>query len=166
MKSKLSFIDIVIVVILVALIILSSTRIVTISKVSGESMQPTLYDKDIGIVIKSFDGYKNGDIVVFKSKSDILLIKRVIAVGGQSVSIQGGKVFVDNKEIKEEYLGVQSTNEMDLTETVIVPKGCYMVMGDNRENSLDSRYDEIGFIKEHDILGKYRVTLKGGKKNG
>lgn len=155
-----------IIIILVILIVLSSTRIVTISKVNGESMQPTLFNNDIGVVIKSFDGYTNGDIIVFKSKNDVLLIKRVIAVGGQSVSIKDGKVFVNNKEIKEEYLGEQYTNEMDITETVIVPKGCYMVMGDNRKHSLDSRYDEVGFVKEHDILGKYRVTLKGGKKNG
>ena len=154
-KRRLWVGDVIFYLIILIMLILSLTRTVVISHVIGESMEPTLHNSDTCIVVKDFDGYEPGDIVVFNSIENKALIKRVIAVGGQTVRIADGIVYVNNVAIEEDYLKEgEFTVEFDIKETVVVPKGCYFVLGDNRNNSLDSRNKSIGFIKETDIIGE------------
>ena len=89
---------------------------------------------------------------------NVCIIKRVIAVGGQTVDLRDGKVFIDGKEIDEPYIAPNSvTNDLgafDGQYPITIPKGYYFVMGDNRNASTDSRHRSVGLVKKNQIYGK------------
>jgi len=122
--------------------------------VSGSSMLPTL-NNDETILIKrnvSVDEIKRGDIIVFHSPLNRgkLLIKRVVAVGGDKVAIINGNVYVNGKLLQEPYLNrVKSHETIPLLR---VPKNSFYVLGDNRVISSDSR--EFGCVGFKEIYGK------------
>jgi len=122
--------------------------------VSGNSMLPTLSNNEtvfIERVLRRQD-IKKGDIIVFHSPFEYnrLLIKRIIAVEGDTVAIVNGSVFVNGKKIFEPYINsVKSHETIPLT---VVPEDCFFVLGDNRVVSSDSR--EFGFVRFNDIYGK------------
>lgn len=100
---------------------------------------------------------KAGDIIVFSTPAVTKpLIKRVIAVGGQTVNIdyQQHTVAVDGKILKESYISCPTTLQGDVRFPITVPAGHVFVMGDNRNNSYDSRFRAIGMIDQKVILGK------------
>lgn len=142
---------------LIALFLVLCVRLggVGLLRVHGESMQPTLQNNDMLIAINSkLVRLKQGDIVVARirrfdngKKEDI--IKRVIATGGQTIEIRNGQVFVDDKIIEEDYIKEPMFNG-EIIEKMTVPDGEVFVMGDNRNNSLDSRIQ--GTIKLKQIL--------------
>jgi signal peptidase I len=146
-----------------------------VCRVSGESMLPTLQDQQMLLV--NGIGYepKNGDIVVFHQINDLdprynePIIKRVIATPGQLVRIDFNncEVYVDNQLLEEDYI-LLSQNQylvraqhhmMNGIFEAVVPNGCVFVMGDNRNDSMDSRSSLIGFVDERRILGKVLVRL-------
>ena len=139
-------------------IIVCYTFIGRVAWVSGHSMETTLYDGDM-LVIWSL-GYNpaQGDIVACNSQGlGKVIIKRVVAVGGQEVTIDftAGKVYVDGKEFLVDGIeNVTTYNEGREIENLRVPEGKYFVMGDNRQHSTDSRSEQVGFIDRDDILGK------------
>ena len=141
-----------------ALIIVCYTFIGRIAWVSGHSMETTLYDGDM-IILWSL-GYKpsQGDIVACNSQGlGKVIIKRVVAVGGQEVTIDfnAGKVYVDGKEFLVDGIeNVTTFSEGRSINNLRVPEGMYFVMGDNRQHSTDSRDANVGFIDRDDILGK------------
>ena len=100
------------------------------------------------MLFRSIDRF---DIVVVDEGSEYI-IKRVIGLPGEEVSCEDGKLFVNGKEIKDSY-GIGLTDDFVFE----VPKGEYFVLGDNRENSMDSRY--FGSFKKEDILGKTKLVL-------
>ena len=120
------------------------------------SMIPTLMPNDRVLALKivyRFTDPQPGDIVVFlppngESKD---YIKRVVAVGGQSIKIVDGKVFVNGKPLSEPYLSPEYCDSGTMKE-IKIPEGYYFVMGDNRPNSLDSRV--FGPIPRSAIIGK------------
>ena len=133
--------------------------------VEGESMLPTLKDQDRLIATHLMYEPKNGDIVVVtkpNSKNEPL-IKRVIAVGGQTLDIDfaNNAVYVDGERVEEPYILEPMDPDENLGEPlrVEVPKGYVYIMGDNRNYSWDSRVEEVGIVDERHILGKilYRV---------
>lgn len=127
--------------------------------VEGPSMIPTLHNGDM-IVLRSI-GYtpQIGDVVVLTkpSFSDKPIVKRIIATEGQTVLIdyEAGTVTVDGEVREEPYLNepMRERWTTGLTEAT-VPEGSVFVMGDNRNNSLDSRYEDIGFVDVDYIIGK------------
>jgi len=124
--------------------------------VDGSSMKPTLNNNDK--VVVSTVGYKpeKGDIVVI-SKTDKMnepLVKRIVAVGGDTVDINftTGVVTVNGSE--EHYTQELTSQQFDIAFPITVPEGTVFVLGDNRGNSLDSRSTRVGCIDERLIMGK------------
>ncbi len=124
------------------------------------SMIPTVMEGDRVIgwrPVYAFSDPQRGDIVIFKSfeQSDQLygknLVKRVIGLPNDRISIVDGVVFVNDQPLAEDYVHCDWTFQMD---DVIVPHGCYFVMGDNRDSSFDSRYWDNPFVNREDILAK------------
>ena len=126
-------------------------------RVDGASMEPTLQHKDQLFVFRLGYQPKDGDIVVFKPKSEDkrLYIKRVIATEGQSIDIKDGRVFVEGTELHESYIKdmIRMVPSGDYPKTV--PEGCVFVLGDNRNNSKDSRDEaHVGMVTKKSIIGK------------
>ncbi|MBQ8783983.1 MAG: signal peptidase I [Clostridia bacterium] len=127
--------------------------------VVGDSMNPTLYESDWLLVraINS-DGYEYGDIIISTQPNAFNepIVKRVIATGGQTVDIdfETGDVYVDGELLQEDYIAEPTTTKQDVNFPVTVPEGCIFAMGDNRNDSTDSRSTAIGMIDERYIIGK------------
>lgn len=137
--------------------------------VDGDSMVPTLLDKQKLIYSKIFEP-ENGDIVIADNDKLDLIVKRVIATEGQTLDIIDGKVYVDGEEVNEQiYKGqgdvlkadyfVNSETEKrayntELQYPVTIPEGCVFLMGDNRYRSEDSRGYVVGFVRKEEIIGE------------
>lgn len=120
--------------------------------VSGSSMSPTLRDGDFLIVNKIsyvFGDAKKGDIVVFPH-NDSYYIKRVVATEGDTVKISDGQLYINGKPENAEYLSKEVRTAGDID--IVVKKDRVFVLGDNRSNSLDSRY--FGTVEKDILVGK------------
>lgn len=146
-----------------AFLVLLFTFVVRVVAVNGSSMVPTLSSGDRLLVQSSLFQVERGDVVVIDSYIDYgkPLVKRVIAVGGDRVDINAetGEVFVNGQLLDEPYIAEATRQKGDMEFPLTVPEGYLFVMGDNRMHSTDSRYQDIGFIDERDILGQvlYRI---------
>ena len=120
------------------------------------SMYPTLQEKDYLFIFKT-GSYEPGDIVVFNSEelNEGNLIKRVIATGGDTVQITGGKVYVNGEQLVEDYLAEDVYTDGELEWTLL--PGEVFVLGDNRPVSIDSR--TFGPIYLSDILGEAKIRF-------
>ena len=127
--------------------------------VDGTAMEPTYKNKQILFADKSAyekESPKRGDIIIFytdyREGKESIFIKRVIGLGGETLEIKDGKVFIDKKELKEDYLKAKESTAAMGESKWKIPNGSVFVMGDNRENSLDSRM--IGTVEFTSIIGK------------
>ncbi len=149
----------------VLLIIFLFTFVIRITVVDGESMERTLFHGDIVLVRSLAYTPKQGDIVVLTKTSfrPQSIIKRVIAVEGQRVDVDyaTSTVFVDGEPVEEPY--IWEIMEMpwwgEGVNHLTVPEGCVYVMGDNRNNSSDSRLPDIGIVDERCIIGRALVVV-------
>ena len=162
--------DLVFSLIIVFIILFFLFRIVI---VSGPSMNRTLLDGDCLILASGilYQTPKQGDIVV-ACKDDFrngeLIIKRVIATEGQTVRIDysAGIVYVDDVPLEEPYVNTPTNLEEGSENPQIVKKGHVFVMGDNRNDSMDSRHPDVGQIDCREILGKAVFLFYPGTNNG
>ena len=129
--------------------------------VKGHSMEPTLLDGDKIIITRLAGDYERGDIVVLRKETFRTepIVKRIIAVEGQTVDIDftAGIVYVDGQAVDEPYVNELTYEPEDFESyerPVVVPEGCVFVMGDNRNNSTDSRRATIGCVDTRYIMGK------------
>ena len=140
------------------IMLLIFTFIMRVVRVNGDSMNMTLFNGDGLIAVRIYGTPDNGDIIVANSESlGEAIVKRVIATEGQTVDIdfETGSVYVDGELLSESYITNPTINdERGHQYPVTVPENCVFVMGDNRQNSLDSRSSRVGFVKESDIIGK------------
>ena len=149
-------------------------------KVNGSSMRNTLFHNEMLITTNLVEP-EAGDIIVFHQTSDLYpnlnepLVKRIIATEGQTVRIDydAGEVYVDGVLLEEPYIALLDRQGNDVGRwtqapgygfdhatgifEATVPEGCYFVMGDNRNNSLDSRSREVSFVDARRVLGKVVV---------
>lgn len=140
-------------------IILLFTFFVRLIGVDGNSMYPTLHDHDQLLVSRLFyDEPKQGDIVVLTKESFLSkpIVKRIIAVEGQTIEIDFDRhtVTVDGEELYEPYINEPTEVRLDMDGAKVVPPGCVFVMGDNRNNSSDSRDSRLGMVDKRYILGR------------
>lgn len=127
--------------------------------VSGESMVPTLQDGDNLVVDKlsyRFRNPKRFEIVVFpfQYQKDTYYIKRIIGLPGETVQIYDGIVYINGKPLKESYGNQPIRNPGLASETITLGEDEYFVLGDNRNNSADSREPSVGNIHKKDIIGR------------
>lgn len=127
-------------------------------QVNGPSMQPGLQDGDRLLTAPAYYSLKTGDIAVVHREQGNSIIKRVIATGGQTVNIdfETGAVLVDGKELDEPYTAEPDMLMRDdfISFPAKVPAGYLFLMGDNRNDSKDSRYQDVGMIREGQVFGK------------
>lgn len=140
--------------------------------VSGDSMYPTLHDKDYLILQSNaiMGDLEYGDIIVARKlafQNGEPIVKRVIATEGQRVRIDYDenyvlRVYVDGVKLEENYINEEMRPVYEAPMEVTVGENCIFVMGDNRNHSADSRFETIGQIKLDQVLGKVLfITLPG-----
>lgn len=165
-KSFFEFVEML--VIAIAAILLFFSFVLRQAVVDGDSMQNTLQNGERLLVSDLFYTPKTGDIIVFQSSATgkgYPLVKRVIATEGDTVRLEKNGLYVNNTLLDEPYVFTDnfyytysgSHRYIKLSTTYTVPEGELFVMGDHRNNSLDSR--DFGFIAEADILGRVLVRL-------
>ena len=152
------------VMIALAFMIFLFVFVIGIVIVNGDSMDNILQDGQRLITLPVFYQAGQGDIVVIHRDEERPILKRVIACGGQTVDIdfRTGAVTLDREMLDEPYVSSQISDydeDRMLSFPVEVPEDRYFVMGDNRGNSLDSRYREVGIIRENQIFGKVVLRI-------
>ena len=154
-KELLEWAESLVVAVVIALII--TKFVFCMVKVDGASMDPTLHHKDqLFVTILGYNP-KDGDIIVFTPKAETKkkYIKRVIATEGQTVDIKNGEVFVDGNKLNESYIKEMINREPSGEYPKIVPEDHVFVLGDNRNNSADSREEgRVGMVSRKSIMGK------------
>lgn len=169
-KSILSYLhDLVFGLVAILIVFMFVFRILV---VSGPSMQQTLVDGDCLILVSNifYKKPKCGDIVVASKdsfKNGEPIIKRVIATEGQTVNIDfdSGIVYVDDVALDEPYTSTPTNLYEGISFPVVVEKGCVFLLGDNRNDSNDSRSTSIGQIDKREILGKVLFLVLPGVDN-
>lgn len=152
-------------VIVAAIAVLVSSLVLPVLQISGSSMDPTLCNGDIIVLIKT-KKYTPGDLCSF-SWSNKTLIKRIIAKAGDWVSIDDdGTVYVNDVVFDEPYVSNKSLGECDIEFPYQVPEKSYFVMGDKRDVSVDSRSTVIGAVSEDQIVGKVWLRVYPFKNIG
>ncbi len=131
--------------------------------VEGDSMQNTLHEGDFLIVSNLFYEPEPGDVIIVTKKTFMQdsIVKRVIAVGGQTVEVdyRTGEVRVDGEVLNEPYILEPMREKGDMSYPLTVPEDCVFVMGDNRNNSTDSRSSSLGVVDERYIVGHVLVRI-------
>lgn len=138
----------------------------------GDSMKPVLNNGDIVLVnriVYDASPPKRGDIVVFKpngNENSHYYMKRLIGLPGETVEIKEGKIYIDGKQLKEEYKTTTVADAGIAAEAVKLTSEEYFVLGDNRKSSEDSRMADIGNVKRSEIDGKAWFIVAPGKHFG
>ena len=142
---------------LVMIIILFKIFIFNFILVKGDSMNPKYKNNDfmfLNKIIYSFKPIRRGEVIVLKYKNNDL-IKRIIALPNDKIKVENGKLYINNKEVKENYIN-SYTASYDFDE-ITLKDNEYFVMGDNRYNSYDSR--NFGTITKNNIIGRVEFKI-------
>ena len=160
--------SLIIAIIVVGVIFTFVFRIIT---VNGQSRYPNLHHNDRLVVSSWFYNPSKGDVVILKRTEGLNepIVKRVIATEGDKVAIRDGHVYLNDQlldetayldESVETFLPSTHAELMDeLEEGMVVPEGCIFVLGDNRGDSMDSRYTAVGMVDTRYVLGKAQFTI-------
>lgn len=147
------------VVIIFAFCIILATLVMPVFEINGDSMNPTYNDGNVVVAINT-KKFKQDEIIAFYYENKIL-VRRIIATEGQWINIKDGIIYVDGKEITSPSNDEEAFSYGDIEYPFQVPGGQLFVLSDNRKDSQDSRYSQIGCIKRDDIVGKVIFKLFG-----
>lgn len=142
-------------VVIAAVITLLFCSRYTIICVSGESMQPVFESGSIVIVDKWAVPHRGDIVVAYLEEMECNIIKRVVAEGGSTVSMEKGRLILNREYVEEPYL--LQENQEETWEEIQVPFGMYFLLGDNRLQSVDSRH--FGCVTKDMIKGTVIITL-------
>ena len=143
-----------------------TTNVFVKTSVSGSSMEPTLKEGQV-VIVNKLEYYikspKRNDVIVYKQSNkehSYFEIKRVIGLPGETVKIKNGIVYINDEAIKEKVKTEAISNSGLAEEGVKLDDNEYFVLGDNRNDSEDSRFAGIGNVLKNEILGKAVATEK------
>lgn len=140
-------------IVVAAIAVLIATLAFPVLQISGSSMEPTLNDEEIVVLIKTTN-MKRGQLCCF-SYQNKLLIKRVVGLPGDSIHVDAdGYVYVNGNLLEEPYVIDRALGECDITFPCNVTDNHYFVLGDHRSTSIDSRSSVIGLVSEEYIVGR------------
>lgn len=151
-------------IILVVIVFVVAVYVVGLQQVVGPSMQSTLNNGDVVILNKigyKFTNIKRKDIVSLYDDESKYLIKRIIGLPGEYIEYKDNKLYVNNELINEEYLKENTPTNFKLNDLGYnkIPEDMYLVLGDNRTNSFDSRDSKLGLIHKKNIIGKVSFRI-------
>ena len=151
-------------IVVAAAAVLVSTLFLPVIQVSGDSMEPTLNNGDIILLVKT-KRYSTGQLccVAWQNK---LLLKRVIGLPGDSIDIDAnGNVSVNGELLDEPYVINKSLGECDISFPYVVPDDKMFVLGDRRDTSIDSRSSAIGCVSDEQMVGRmlFRIWKSDNK---
>ena len=144
-------------IIAIAVILIVAIYVVSFQEVIGPSMNNTLKSGDITVVNKlvfRLRNIKRNEIVSLK-KDDKIMVKRIIGLPGEHIEYKDNILYVDGKKISDSRSS--STKDFESIGYETIPKDMYLVLGDNRTNSSDSR--TFGLVKKSDIIGKVNIRI-------
>ena len=143
-----------ILLIVAAVSVLVASLFLPVMQIYKGSMDPVLREGDIAVSVKT-RSFSRGDIIAFYYSNKVL-VKRVIAVGGDVVELDENGVFTVNGEVLDEPYVTEKVygDSTDIEFPYTVPEGSYFVAGDNRADSTDSRSSDIGAVSEEDVVGR------------
>lgn len=141
------------IIVVAAIAVLIATLVLPVLQIQGNSMEPTLNDEEIVVLVKT-PKLSRGQLCCF-SYQNKLLIKRVIGVPGDSITIdEEGYVYVNDVLLEEPYIIDRALGECDITFPVHVTDNHYFVLGDNRSTSIDSRSTVVGLVDDEQVVGE------------
>ena len=148
-------------VILVSVILVINLWLAGVYIISGSSMQPTMDSGNVVFVNKLAEAYRRFDIVIIKTP-DSRIVKRVIGLPRDTVQIKDGYVYINGKQL-DDVVSEKTEFAGTAFQPLTLGEGEYFVLGDNREESKDSRYKDIGVIKQEQIVGRVVFRLSRRK---
>lgn len=157
--------DIIKYIIFIVVILVIAVYVVGLQQIVGPSMTPTLRNGDIVILDKlsyRFSEIKRDDIVALYYANTKFLVKRVVGLPGETVEFKDNKLYINGKYYEEKYLGddiVTDNFSLEELNYTTIPDDMYLVLGDNRGDSMDSRDSDVGLIPKKDIYGKVRFKI-------
>lgn len=155
-KTIVTYLLIILAVILIRVFFVDPVR------VDGSSMNTTLSDGEIMLLNKIV--YKKNDIkrfdIVVVNQGDKYIIKRVIGLPGETISYKNNILYINGKEMDDPYPSTK-TDDFSIEDVghTKIPGDTYFVMGDNRSDSLDSRYPSVGVIRKENIVGRAKFVI-------
>ena len=159
LKDTLKYIIVIIIVIFIVM------YVVTTQQILGPSMNNTLNSGDLVLLnraVYKFKNIKRFDIVSFNYSDTKYLVKRVIGLPGEKIEYKNNVLYVNDKQVDEPFLSKEVSTEdfstMDLGYETI-PRDMYLMIGDNRADSLDSRDPKVGLVSKKEIIGKVSIRF-------
>lgn len=146
-------------IIAIVVILIFAIYVVSFQEVIGPSMNNTLKSGDITVVNKlvfRFRNIKRNEIVSLK-KDDKIMVKRIIGLPGEHIEYKDNILYVDGKKISDSRSSSTKDFKLESIGYDTIPKDMYLVLGDNRTNSSDSR--TFGLVKKSDIIGKVNIRI-------
>lgn len=157
-RGRAAGLSLITLLVVAAVAVLAATLWLPVLQVTGTSMSPTLSDGDIVLASKA-GNIERGDVIAFYY-NDRILVKRVIGLPGEEISIDGeGNVYINGEHYEEPDILEKAPGLIDVKLPLTVAEDSYFVMGDNRAVSMDSRTTEIGTIYSGRIIGKVVLRL-------
>lgn len=143
-------------------VLLFTTYIATFTCVNGESMENTLHNGDYLMIDRmeyAWNAPEQFDVIAFENTPKSYYVKRIIGLPGQTVQIIDGDIAINGEVITEPYGNEGIQNAGKASKLIQLGEDEYFVLGDNRNQSIDSRFGEVGIVKRQQIIGKVALRL-------